>query len=98
MKYRKKPVLIEAVQWDGNWERMSRFVYGREVGDAEFDAGYDDPDFPVLPAWDVDGALSVVTPEGEVHASPGDFIVRGVQGEFYPCKPDIFELSHEVVE
>lgn len=42
--------------------------------------------------------LEIITLEGEMNASPGDYIIRGVQGEFYPCKPDIFEQTYERVE
>lgn len=41
--------------------------------------------------------ITIITLEGEMNASPGDYIIRGVQGEFYPCKPDIFEQTYEVV-
>ena len=73
MKYMKKPVVIEAVQWDGNTEPMLDFCKGIEFRDGE---------------------LYIQTLEGQMHASKGDFIIKGVQGEFYPCKPDIFELSY----
>lgn len=42
--------------------------------------------------------ITILTLEGEMNASPGDWIIRGVQGEFYPCKPDIFEQTYEPVE
>lgn len=45
-----------------------------------------------------DGTFDIHTLEGVMSASPGDFIIRGVQGEFYPCKPDIFQATYEVVE
>ena len=79
-KYRKKPVVIEAIQWDGRNEALI----------AEFVGGFlrmDDTDFLYIP-----------TLEGEMAASVGDFIIRGVNGEFYPCKPDIFEKTYESVE
>ena len=69
----KKPVVIEAVQWDGNTEPMLDFCKGIEFRDGE---------------------LYIQTLEGQMHASKGDFIIKGVQGEFYPCKPDVFELSY----
>ena len=43
------------------------------------------------------GELTVATLEGPLHASPGDWIIKGVKGEFYPCKPDIFEATYEPV-
>jgi len=72
--YRKKPVVIEAIQWDGNTEPMLDFCKS-----AEF----------------IDGELYIQTLEGNMKASIGDFIIKGVQGEFYPCKPDIFNLTYE---
>lgn len=76
-KYIKKPLVVEAVQFNGNFEEIEIFV----GGDAEFR----------------DGKLLVATPEGPIFASPGDYIIKGVKGEFYPCKPDIFEASYEEV-
>jgi hypothetical protein len=79
-KYRKKPVVIEAVQWSGsNWHSILEFA----TGDNVFTTG---------------STLNVVTLEGPLTASPGDWIIKGVQGEFYPCKPDIFEATYELVE
>ncbi len=79
MKYRKKPVVIDAVRYTGpNFDEMEEFV----GGDAEFR----------------DGELLIATAEGAMHASPGDWIIKGIKGEFYPCKPDIFEATYELVE
>lgn len=78
MKFRKKPVVIEAIQFlTGNFAAIEDFV----GGDAE---------------WR-DGELIVATLEGPLRASHGDWIIRGVKGEFYPCKPDIFTLTYEAV-
>ena len=79
MKYRKKPVVIEAVQYDGTTECLC------ELSDW---IGVD----MTLKAGD---ELVIHTPEGEMRVSPGDYIIRGVQGEFYPCKPDIFAATYE---
>jgi hypothetical protein len=76
-KFRKKPVEIEAVQFDGNFDEVERFV----GGDAEFR----------------EGNLVIATLEGAMTASPMDWIIKGVQGEFYPCKPDIFDQTYEEV-
>lgn len=46
----------------------------------------------------IEGRVGIVTLEGVVWAQKGDYIIRGVKGEFYPCKPDIFEATYEVVE
>lgn len=77
-KYRKRPIVIEAVQFNGNFDEIEAFV----GGDAEFR----------------EGELLVATLEGPLHASPGDWIIKGVRGEFYPCKPDIFMATYEEVK
>lgn len=78
-KFRKKPVVIEAVQWDG----QNRLEIVAFVGDQ------------LEEAWSVGGTCFINTLEGRMNASVGDWIIRGVQGEFYPCKPDIFEATYE---
>ena len=79
MKYRKKSVVIEAMQWDGkDLLELSSFV-----GDALLIAH---------------GAVMIRTLEGDLRVSRGDYIIKGVQGEFYPCKPDIFEKTYEACE
>lgn len=76
MKFRKKPVEIEAVQYTGvNFDEIERFV----GGDAEFR----------------NGELVVATLEGPLRASVNDWIIRGIKGEFYPCKPDIFAATYD---
>jgi hypothetical protein len=76
--FRKKPVEIQAIQFNGNFEEIEQFV----GGDAEFR----------------NGQLTVATLEGPLRASRGDWIIRGIEGEFYPCKPDIFAATYERVE
>lgn len=73
--FRKKPVVIEAIQFCGNFEELEDFC----GGDAEFR----------------NGQLVIATLEGPLHASPDDWIIKGVKGEFYPCKPDIFDATYE---
>ena len=82
MKFRKKPVVIEAMLWDGTVET------GREIALWAVDG-------PVY--WTSDLRFSVRTLEGEMSVSVGDWIIRGVKGEYYPCKPDIFEATYEKV-
>ena len=87
--YRKKPVVVEAIKWDGlNVSEIKDFC-GKAVRIAIYDS-----------AWKarVLGAkadIFIVTLEGTQHASVGDYIIKGVNGEFYPCKPDIFEKTYE---
>jgi hypothetical protein len=85
-KFRKKPVVIEAHQFDGTLE--SKIKMETEFGVTTVDATiYND----TVLTWRI-GTL-----EGPHEVTPGDWIIRGVKGEFYPCKPDIFEATYEAV-
>ena len=86
-KYRKRPVLIEAVRYDPTRRYMPE-VLGelREMG-AEIDAFTDGLDRPFV---------VIHTLEGNMVCEPGDWIIRGVEGEFYPCKDSIFRKTYEV--
>ena len=88
-KYRKKPVVIEAVQltW-GTWGEMCDFVGSIQVEDC----------CKARMGKDNKIELMIPTLEGDMLAKQGDWIIRGVQGEFYPCKPDVFELTYEPVD
>lgn len=84
-KYRKKPVVIEAVQ----------FVPGDKEKEAELLAHLEGST-----GWRVTNelgmpAVEIETLEGKLRASPNDWIIKGVKGEYYPCKPDIFEATYE---
>ena len=85
MKYRKKPVEIEAVQYDGNFRCLDIFSI-HEV--ENFIIGTDEAGNP---------CLKIPTLEGVMTVSKGDYVIRGVKGEYYPCKPDIFEMTYEKV-
>lgn len=88
--FRKKPVNIAAIQWTGtNFDEVKAF-FG---GDAKKYSNLVD-----LNDQPIKGNLIIETLEGNHTASPGDFIIRGVKGEYYPCKSDIFEQTYEVVE
>lgn len=93
MKYRKKPVEIEAVQWSGNANKKAIDEFVGKVLNTELEsetaylAGNGAPLFSLL----------IPTLEGEMKAMPNDYIIKGVKGEFYPCKPDIFEMTYEKV-
>lgn len=82
MKYRKKPVEIEAIQWTVDIE--SEFEIQKMGCNCEMAKH---PDY-----------LVIHTLEGPMLCSPWDYIIKGVKGEFYPCKPDIFEMTYEKVE
>ena len=92
-KFRKKPVEIEAHQWDGSHHRgMFEFLGGSSCDPI---AGYGDNFY--IDHSKVEGGLMIKTLEGEHKASIGDWIIKGVKGEYYPCKPDVFELTYEAV-
>lgn len=88
-KYRKKPVEIEAMQWDGSMT---------STDDVTFWCG-GEYDYIVKPSDPTDQSewINIPTLEGVMRASVGDWIIRGVKGEFYPCKPDIFAATYEAV-
>lgn len=80
-KYRKKPVVIEAVQWNGdNFVEIDNFITVHHE------------------TYPQDGIVKIPTLEGVMEATLGDYIIRGIQGEFYPCKPDIFEATYQLVD
>ena len=82
-KYKTKPCEIEAVQWNGtNLKEIKEFV-GKDLS-------YDIADTPIN--------MEIHTLEGNMIASYGDYIIKGLRGEFYPCKPDVFEKKYELVE
>lgn len=90
MKYRKKPVVIEAVQFFGE-----EFWYG----DREWPEWIDEAVHTGAIWRDKDVGLTFIkTLEGEHICGEGDWVIRGVKGELYPCKPDIFELTYDIVE
>jgi hypothetical protein len=96
MKYKKKPVVIDAVQWTGENHR--------EVFDFLTENAFDKESMQVsgehfyIDHYKVQGGLIIKTLEGEHLASIGDFIIRGIKGEYYPCDPEIFEQTYEKVE
>lgn len=93
MKFRKKPVVIEAVQNGGEWAPIMEWL------DSLTPEGHLAIPFGSRPAItrNQDGTLNIETLEGTMRADVGDWIICGVQGELYPCKPDIFEATYEKV-
>lgn len=94
-KYKKKPVIIEAFQYDGDLKDRNGvyyvpdwFVSAFEDGVARY--GRTEPEAPQC-------EMMIKTLEGDMHVSVGDYVIRGVNGEIYPCKPDIFEKTYEPV-
>ncbi len=93
-RYRKKPVVVDAMEWSGgNHRGMFEFLEG-ETSDYIRTSG---KNF-YIDHSKVHGGLVIKTLEGEHIASIGDFIIKGVNGEFYPCKPGIFTKTYEVAE
>jgi hypothetical protein len=93
-KFRKKPVVIEAVRWAPSDTGMKRDEEREFFGFMRADP---------QPDWRTEGlgakcTVILATLEGEMTVSPGDWIIRGVQGEVYPCKPDIFDATYEQVD
>lgn len=86
MKYRKKPVIIEAIQFEDNSDRIIEIH--EFMGGDTIRVNYEDKNNPYL---------KIETLEGIMKASVGDYIIKGVNGEFCPCKPDIFEKAYERV-
>ena len=83
MKYKKKPIVVEAVQRNGdNLEECLNFMS---------DSGFYDY------VHNCNKEIVIKTLEGNIVASVNDYIIKGVRGEFYPCKPDIFEKTYEEV-
>ncbi len=81
-KFRKKPVVVEAIRWDGN----------NIVAVTEFMQ-------PAAPVYlNRDDIVGIQTLEGVMVARIGDWLIKGIAGELYPCKPDIFEATYERVE
>lgn len=91
MKYKTKPVEIEAIQWTGlNLEEIKAFVGESLIYDI------------IDTAWEVGKGrphvlMKIKTLEGDMTASEGDYIIKGLRGEFYPCKPDVFEKKYELI-
>ncbi len=83
-KFVKKPVVIEAIQYDGaNITEIETFVGGK---------------LPTVMNSNKDTQLVVSTLEGDMKISKKEYVIKGVNGEFYPCKPDVFEKTYDVVE
>ena len=83
-KFVKKPVVIEAIQYDGaNITEIETFVRGK---------------LPTIMTSDLGAQLVLSTLEGDMKVTKGDYVIKGIKGEFYPCKPDIFKSTYNVIE
>lgn len=86
-KFKKKPVIIEAIQFK-DLQSVDSMLLDPAFEGFEKASTYDDKT----------NNLTIHTLEGDHHANVGDYIIKGVKGEFYPCKPDIFALTYEPVK
>jgi hypothetical protein len=101
MKYRKKPVVIEAMQFDGtkaSADRVCRWANDPPNGPNEYGEPNADYTYVTGAADEPVSDLLIDTLEGGMQVSPGDWVIRGIKGEFYPCKPDIFEQTYEALD
>lgn len=86
--HRKKPVVIEAIQFNGkNFKEIEEFTLGNGKRHIAYEGNV-----PIETNY-----IEITTLEGIMNASKNDWIIKGVNGEFYPCKPDIFEKTYELV-
>lgn len=98
-KYKRKPNIVEAFKWTGDVEQtedpewlVEKMNSGEVIVCSETTSFYDDSK-GITVIW-----LEIETLEGTMRADQGDYIVKGIKGEVYPCKPDIFEANHEIIE
>jgi hypothetical protein len=89
-RYYKKPIVVNAVRNDGDWRIIMDWLDSLAPGGHGIPFGYRPPIVRLE-----DGSLNVETREGVMRADVGDYIICGIMGEFYPCKPDIFEATYE---
>lgn len=89
--YIKKPIKIRAIQYTGiNLQQVCEFIHGKQIdATSEYQSRYVD-------LVSAEG-LFIPTLEGKMLAQVNDYIIQGIKGEFYPCKPDIFELTYDEV-
>lgn len=88
MKYRKKPVVIDAVLWDETKETLET-LHKLGMNYTSYKSHVSD---------NFVRSMHIETLKGSMLANKGDYIIKGVKGEFYPCKPDIFEATYEKVD
>ena len=100
-RYRKRPVVVEAVQFvPEDWMEMRLFANVGNLAEGKAQACYIDADGNEHASWvgrGFPGGLWLPTLEGVMLARLGDYVIKGVKGELYPCKPDIFEATYEPV-
>lgn len=91
MRFRKKPVVIDAMHYDGSFEGAQKVTAWMHSFDTQPDVILD------IDRRGLVMGLHIMTLEGRMEVSPGDWVIRGVAGEFYPCKPAIFDQTYEAI-
>ena len=86
-KFRKKPAIIEAIQWNGDWDSMEQIEKELNVITLQR-SGRQNINW--VESW------NIKTLEGMHVVSPNDWVIKGIKGECYPCKPDIFEATYKL--
>lgn len=98
-KFRKKPVIIDAVQFSKTTQsvlEIYKFVHGE--GSVALKSSIDHDKFDEYADAIIKNGFNIITLEGTMKAFPSDWIIKGIKGEFYPCKDDIFQKTYEAVE
>lgn len=88
MQYTKKRITIEAIQFKGTWDSLAEIT--GKFPEMEQHGMFLEEDKVTVP-W-----FGIKTRKGTMKCSPNDYVIKGIKGEFYPCKPDIFEASYDV--
>lgn len=89
MKFRKKPIEVEAYEWTGNFQELIKWA-----NTTQLIGSYN---FKHVTGWFGRDVLVIGTNKGKMTAAKGDWIIKGIRGEFYPVKPDIFKYTYEKV-
>jgi hypothetical protein len=97
VRFRKRPVEIEAMQWDGTADGATQIINWILDGGSTATFQCSNPDRCAENDGDTPHSIAIDTLEGTMRAGLGDWIIRGVKGEFYPCKPGIFASTYEPV-
>lgn len=97
-RFRKKPVEIEAMKWDGTAAGATPIIDWILANGATATYVCSNPDRCAETSGDTPHCIVIRTLEGDMRADVGDWIIKGVRGEFYPCKPDVFAATYEPAE
>jgi hypothetical protein len=97
--YRKKPVVIQAIQWDGTEQQALEIASIENFeGKLDYKKKYEYVEGILDKSTDIFEGFYIDTLEGLMQVSPNDYVIKGLKGEFYPCKPEIFKLSYDSLD